>query len=1353
MASTRSTPTSRTSEAPRKAGSASAQRHPAQARGAPADVKRRFGNHGVSIALSRRAAAGDDLNLAGDVDTGLVQGALEDKLRQAIARVLTALPDSPDLDLKLALAATVRAELAGLVDEAQVGHGAEQASEIAVLTAEVDLPSGGVFDIPDVLVSLDFLHSEAAGGSSGAVASASVRQVIRVLSADAATSIVAALPEGPSQLSMLAIRDDLAVAAAAMEDATALLRLELEGTISELVTLRQEFAVASDEEARKQTGGALSQTARRALLLNDTLLKAAKGRTGPTPLDTAVEARAADIARIRATAVTEDATKEALGGGIGLLTEAAVTIRHGETEDQPAYLLGERAEDIVLPEEAFPATIDAAEKSFAGQMASRVKKQRAELAGLRNRVVPEHPTYELPEFADVHRRWYGLYSQAQEKQDPMVQMVLELMGEPYSMLGMDVGGAALQVEGGFARSLLMSMSVDILSKSLSGETAQFARQVRAGRPTRRTETSGTADAPDFNYGEMYPLRPGESPAPPSPEGEVRSRANYEARRREETAAAFTVVAGQPDEAAQRAAAKEKGLTTDSGTPLVGMHQVQAQEGWSYLVDVYSRGGQPVVIAREHKVVAPEVAAYLLAARQQQQALAATHVAKAAGKPLGSAFTRGGGVEEATGTSEARYVRGEATPKAPDEVTALRGQLTAARAESGLRPGAKLPQEERLVAQLQGNLRAYLDAFFGERQSVEWRLAAVFVIGNAEHKVGDQLMALLEPKNLAKMIGEALKISAIMMVLQALGPLGAIAARGYQAYLSSQGVSNVGALISIAAFCKNAADADSLDRARAWGYMTRYIADDAAELFETLVTTPVTSGLHALTEAKPNTPRELADAVRPLMDDPGARESLMKDLDADIARRESGDQDRTDPELEGLKAFRDSLLGWSAIDTAAAAEAEVPGAKTEAIGAEFFIGRKARSEADKAALNGALGDLAGLVPITEGKGDGNAVRVRYDDEGKVWLEVERGVEPKHVRRHVETVRQLRRYEGVVGRIRQLLSRIRQLITGKPAYGTLGHEARLEVDKLNAIIADLETQLEGVEARSARLTRSERIDKVREGESIRQEIEALEEQLAHHEANVDSYEAGRGFVAAEDTTKKSATEKQIEDVKNTQRQAYLEAEFLRRIYDRMAAHGRMDLSLLSPTEREHLNYLAGHVHESGDAKDLTLTELRELPRTMELAKDINVRIGEEKALVEKLRQESIPLYDKMRAASPNSASTRVIIGGAHGLDFASGKMPGSGLGALDVDHIVPLKEIVYMPGFRDLHFDDQLALVNDVKNLRAIDSKANRSRSDWSWADWPDRHKYYDEPALAKMRALEDSLRTYLAGRIASLPKRK
>lgn len=236
-----------------------------------------------------------------------------------------------------------------------------------------------------------------------------------------------------------------------------------------------------------------------------------------------------------------------------------------------------------------------------------------------------------------------------------------------------------------------------------------------------------------------------------------------------------------------------------------------------------------------------------------------------------------------------------------------------------------------------------------------------------------------------------------------------------------------------------------------------------------------------------------------------------------------------------------------------------------------------------------------------------------------------------------------------------------------------------------------------------------------------------------------------VAAAAASPTSFTESALKDARALMGQVKADIELLSRVYDRMRAAGRMDVSLLSPAERVALNELA----PSGDAARLTLAELRDLPRKLGLKKDFAAAAADELRLVQQLYREGHPLYEIMRAASPSYAASSRVLADAGGRDAASLVLPRSG--ALDVDHIVSLNDIVRMKGFKELRPERQLALVNDVKNLRAIDHLANRSRGARSWAEWPQASLFYEPAALARMRALETELRLYLEGRIAALSR--
>jgi hypothetical protein len=236
-----------------------------------------------------------------------------------------------------------------------------------------------------------------------------------------------------------------------------------------------------------------------------------------------------------------------------------------------------------------------------------------------------------------------------------------------------------------------------------------------------------------------------------------------------------------------------------------------------------------------------------------------------------------------------------------------------------------------------------------------------------------------------------------------------------------------------------------------------------------------------------------------------------------------------------------------------------------------------------------------------------------------------------------------------------------------------------------------------------------------------------------------------VVAAAKSPKSVTAGQLEAARTQMKTIEDEIRFLETVYQRMKPGGKVDVSLLSKEERALLDSLA----EEGDAAKLTLAELRDMGRSPDLAKHFRAAADEEARLVKQLYREGRPLYEIMRAASPSYRSRSLVLREAGTRDAVTGLAPRSG--SLDVDHVVPLNDIVRMPGFDKLRPERQLEIVNDVKNLRAIDNLANRSRGDRSWTEWSQALIYYDAAAITRMRALEDELRTYIVGRISVLSR--
>ena len=236
-----------------------------------------------------------------------------------------------------------------------------------------------------------------------------------------------------------------------------------------------------------------------------------------------------------------------------------------------------------------------------------------------------------------------------------------------------------------------------------------------------------------------------------------------------------------------------------------------------------------------------------------------------------------------------------------------------------------------------------------------------------------------------------------------------------------------------------------------------------------------------------------------------------------------------------------------------------------------------------------------------------------------------------------------------------------------------------------------------------------------------------------------------VAAAAKSPKSVTATKLEDVRSQMKRIEDEAAFLDIVYRRMQPGGKVDVSKLSKEERAFLDELA----DSGDASKLTMRELRAMKESPELARHLKAAQDAEERLVKQLYREGRPLYEIMRIASPSYKSKAHVLREAGSRDAATGVVARSG--SLDVDHVVPLNEIVRMPGFDKLRPERQLEIVNDVKNLRAIDHLANRSRGDRSWWDWTQALIHYNAAAISRMRALEDEIRTYLTGRISALSR--
>jgi hypothetical protein len=92
------------------------------------------------------------------------------------------------------------------------------------------------------------------------------------------------------------------------------------------------------------------------------------------------------------------------------------------------------------------------------------------------------------------------------------------------------------------------------------------------------------------------------------------------------------------------------------------------------------------------------------------------------------------------------------------------------------------------------------------------------------------------------------------------------------------------------------------------------------------------------------------------------------------------------------------------------------------------------------------------------------------------------------------------------------------------------------------------------------------------------------------------------------------------------------------------------------------------------------------------------------------------------------------------------PGTPENPLRPDHLVPVMDIVAMDNFVLLPDDVALEILNLAENLVPLNAAANSSKSDWSWADWPQAALHADPATRAALIAREAELREIIYNRI-------
>ncbi|TQV71511.1 hypothetical protein FLL45_20380 [Aliikangiella marina] len=137
----------------------------------------------------------------------------------------------------------------------------------------------------------------------------------------------------------------------------------------------------------------------------------------------------------------------------------------------------------------------------------------------------------------------------------------------------------------------------------------------------------------------------------------------------------------------------------------------------------------------------------------------------------------------------------------------------------------------------------------------------------------------------------------------------------------------------------------------------------------------------------------------------------------------------------------------------------------------------------------------------------SVEVHYESHNGViigmWIEVGPGARSVDIQMHAQTVRSMRKLQGISGRVRQLLNRMRRWANMNPAPppGSRAFEARLEMEKLPGIIQERANALRNATSPDEQIR-------------LMAEVEHLKSQMENHSRFVNAVESepGVGYVAA-------------------------------------------------------------------------------------------------------------------------------------------------------------------------------------------------------------------------------------------------
>ena len=130
------------------------------------------------------------------------------------------------------------------------------------------------------------------------------------------------------------------------------------------------------------------------------------------------------------------------------------------------------------------------------------------------------------------------------------------------------------------------------------------------------------------------------------------------------------------------------------------------------------------------------------------------------------------------------------------------------------------------------------------------------------------------------------------------------------------------------------------------------------------------------------------------------------------------------------------------------------------------------------------------------------------------------------------------------------------------------------------------------------------------------------------------------------------------------------------------------------------------------------------------------------------EAAERYAQLRPRASQGPNATQVRANAAGVDaLGRSELPDD---PITVDHIVPVREIVAMPGFRQLDDANALAILDHADNLVPMRRSTNSARGDRPWSEFDGWRDYATgseqrrsiQRRVAELRAKEDELRSRL-----------